>query len=60
MSFPLTPATPATVGLNAPAIDRLIEQVSRHVAEGANNRVPDPWHSERMDLISNAMHTAID
>jgi CubicO group peptidase (beta-lactamase class C family) len=25
-----------------------------------NSRVPDPWHSERMDLISNAMHTAID
>jgi CubicO group peptidase (beta-lactamase class C family) len=25
-----------------------------------NNRVPDPWHSERMDLISNAMHAAID
>lgn len=25
-----------------------------------NNRVPDPWHSERMDLVSNAMHAAID
>ena len=25
-----------------------------------NNRVPDPWHSERMDRISNAMHVAID
>lgn len=25
-----------------------------------NNRVPDPWHSERMDLISNAVHAAID
>ncbi|HEX7788633.1 MAG TPA: serine hydrolase domain-containing protein [Methylomirabilota bacterium] len=25
-----------------------------------NNRVPDPWHSERMDRISNAMHAAID
>ena len=34
MSFPLTPATPAAVGLNAPALDRLIEQVRRHVAEG--------------------------
>jgi CubicO group peptidase (beta-lactamase class C family) len=25
-----------------------------------NNRVPDPWHSERMNRISNAMHAAID
>jgi CubicO group peptidase (beta-lactamase class C family) len=25
-----------------------------------NNRVPDPWHSERMDRISNAVHAAID
>jgi CubicO group peptidase (beta-lactamase class C family) len=24
-----------------------------------NNRVPDPWHSERMDRISNAVHAAI-
>ena len=25
-----------------------------------NNRVPDPWHSERMDRVSNAVHVAID
>jgi CubicO group peptidase (beta-lactamase class C family) len=25
-----------------------------------NNRVPDPWHSRRMDLVSNAVHAAID
>ena len=25
-----------------------------------NSRVPDPWHSERMDLVSNAVHAAID
>jgi len=25
-----------------------------------NNRVPDPWHSQRMDRVSNAMHAAID
>ncbi|HEX3175222.1 MAG TPA: serine hydrolase domain-containing protein [Methylomirabilota bacterium] len=25
-----------------------------------NSRVPDPWHSERMDLVSNAVHVAID
>ena len=25
-----------------------------------NSRVPDPWHSERMDRISNFVHTAID
>jgi CubicO group peptidase (beta-lactamase class C family) len=25
-----------------------------------NNRVPDPWHSERMDRVSNAVHAAID
>lgn len=24
-----------------------------------NSRVPDPWHSERLDLISNFVHTAI-
>jgi CubicO group peptidase (beta-lactamase class C family) len=25
-----------------------------------NSRIPDPWHSGRMDLISNAVHAAID
>ena len=25
-----------------------------------NSRVPDPWHSERMDRISNFVHTSID
>lgn len=25
-----------------------------------NNRVADPWHSERMDRLSNAVHVAID
>jgi CubicO group peptidase (beta-lactamase class C family) len=25
-----------------------------------NSRVPDPWHSARMDAISNCVHTAID
>jgi len=25
-----------------------------------NNRVPDPWHGQRMDLVSNAVHAAID
>ena len=24
-----------------------------------NNRVPDPWHSQRLDLISNYVHSAI-
>ncbi|HEV8472164.1 MAG TPA: serine hydrolase domain-containing protein [Methylomirabilota bacterium] len=24
-----------------------------------NNRVPDPWHGQRMDLVSNAVHAAI-
>ena len=24
-----------------------------------NSRVPDPWHSARLDLVSNAVHTAI-
>jgi CubicO group peptidase (beta-lactamase class C family) len=24
-----------------------------------NNRVPDPWHSRRLDLVSNFVHTAI-
>ena len=26
----------------------------------SNSRVPDPWHSERMDVISNLVHSAID
>ena len=26
----------------------------------SNSRVPDPWHSERMDRISSLAHTAID
>ena len=25
-----------------------------------NSRVPDPWHSERMDTISNLVHSSID
>jgi CubicO group peptidase (beta-lactamase class C family) len=25
-----------------------------------NSRVPDPWHSERMDTVSNLVHSAID
>jgi hypothetical protein len=25
-----------------------------------NSRVPDPWHSQRLDRISNFVHTAID
>jgi CubicO group peptidase (beta-lactamase class C family) len=25
-----------------------------------NSRVPDPWHSQRMDVISNLVHAAID
>ena len=25
-----------------------------------NSRIPDPWHSARMELISNAVHAAID
>jgi CubicO group peptidase (beta-lactamase class C family) len=34
MSFPLTPASPATVRLDAAALDRLLEQIGRHVADG--------------------------
>ncbi|MSO76039.1 MAG: class A beta-lactamase-related serine hydrolase [Alphaproteobacteria bacterium] len=26
----------------------------------SNSRVPDPWHSQRMDLVSNLVHTSID
>ncbi len=25
-----------------------------------NSRIPDPWHSARLDLVSNAVHAAID
>jgi CubicO group peptidase (beta-lactamase class C family) len=25
-----------------------------------NSRVPDPWHTERMDLVSNLVHSAIE
>jgi CubicO group peptidase (beta-lactamase class C family) len=24
-----------------------------------NSRIPDPWHSQRMDVVSNCVHTAI-
>jgi len=24
-----------------------------------NNRVPDPWHSKRLDLVANLVHSAI-
>jgi CubicO group peptidase (beta-lactamase class C family) len=34
MSFPLTPASSAVVGLDAAALDRLLEQIRRHVADG--------------------------
>jgi CubicO group peptidase (beta-lactamase class C family) len=34
MSFPLTPAAPTTLGLDAVALERLLEQISRHVADG--------------------------
>jgi CubicO group peptidase (beta-lactamase class C family) len=26
----------------------------------SNSRVPDPWHSQRMDMVSNCVHSAID
>ena len=26
----------------------------------SNSRIPDPWHSHRMDLVSNCVHSAID
>ena len=25
-----------------------------------NGRLPDPWHSQRMDVISNCVHSAIN
>ena len=25
-----------------------------------NSRVPDPWHSQRMDVVSNCVHSAIN
>ena len=34
MSFPLTPASPGTLGLDAAALDRLLAQITRHVADG--------------------------
>jgi CubicO group peptidase (beta-lactamase class C family) len=34
MSFPLTPASPATLRLDATALERLLEQITRHVADG--------------------------
>ena len=24
-----------------------------------NNRIPDPWHSKRLDLVANFVHSAI-
>ena len=26
----------------------------------SNNRVPDPWHSRRLDIVSNLVHAAIE
>lgn len=34
MSFPLTPASPADLGLDAAALDRLHAQITAHVADG--------------------------
>ena len=34
MSFPLTPAAPASLNLDAAALARLVEQITRHVADG--------------------------
>jgi CubicO group peptidase (beta-lactamase class C family) len=34
MSFPLSIATPASLGLDVPALDRLTELITRHLAEG--------------------------
>ena len=25
-----------------------------------NSRIPDPWHSRRLDLVANFVHSAID
>jgi hypothetical protein len=25
-----------------------------------NGRLPDPWHSARLDVVSNCVHSAID
>jgi hypothetical protein len=25
-----------------------------------NSRIPDPWHGQRMDVISNCVHAAIN
>jgi hypothetical protein len=39
------------------ALAPLIRGQTRTVS---NSRVPDPWHSERLDIISNIVHAAID
>jgi hypothetical protein len=26
----------------------------------SSGRIPDPWHSERMEIINNLVHSAID
>jgi CubicO group peptidase (beta-lactamase class C family) len=26
----------------------------------SNSRIPDPWHSQRLDIVSNLVHSAID
>ena len=33
---------------------------TRSFAYFTNSRVPDPWHTERLDLVSNFIHSAID
>ena len=34
MAFPLAAATPSSLGLDTPALDRLQELITRHLAEG--------------------------
>jgi len=34
MSFPLSIATPSSLGLDVPSLDRLQELITRHLAEG--------------------------
>ncbi len=75
MRFPLETSSVEALGFDAKPLSRLRELITAHIAEGrycwadpdsgvsfaylTNSRVPDPWHSARLDRVSNLVHTAI-
>ena len=44
---------------SAPPIAGAIRSSGVSFAYVTNNRIPDPWHSKRLDLVANFVHSAI-